>query len=210
MQNTKFRLSNWLSLCLCIVLFTLFLSACGSTQADSTPAPAKPAPTATPTPMPTPTPTPKPTTAFKGEGFTFNYDAAEWTVKTSAAGLNELISKKNPDMVLVAGTAPTQGNTNLDKVIASMEAGVKATATSFKEDPSAPATVKIAGQDWKQKAADAQGKDASGNVSSVKVYVLATQKGAKAYIMDYTLPAKTADTDQKELIQPILDSFKFV
>ncbi|WP_162005795.1 hypothetical protein [Dictyobacter vulcani] len=46
MQKAKFRLSGWLTLALCLVLFTFVLSACGTTgQASSTPAAKQATPT---------------------------------------------------------------------------------------------------------------------------------------------------------------------
>ncbi|GCE21397.1 hypothetical protein [Dictyobacter kobayashii] len=107
-------------------------------------------------------------------------------------------------------TAPTaNGQANIDKEIDTTLAVVKAGGTNYKEDPSAPKTVKVGGDTWQQKVATMD-LTSGGTKEPVKIYVLAVQHGKAIFLMDYILSQANADSDAKQYIQPVLDSFKFV
>ncbi|GER92249.1 hypothetical protein KDW_64110 [Dictyobacter vulcani] len=128
------------------------------------------------------------------------------------ADQNHLWTGANKDSaeIFTVNALNTQGKkANLDDAVNAMMGTLKMAGKNYKEDPSTPATTKIGGEDWKQKAATMDTNN-KGKMVSLKIYSLAVQHGNMSYLMTYSLTAGTADADMKNMIQPILDSYKFV
>jgi hypothetical protein len=187
----------WLTLVLGNILLAALLTACSFNIADINGVTA--------------TPTPVKFIVFKGNDFSISYPQ-NWTYKKDSDG-QVTFSNADGSAALIAGAVAAPNGTT--STASAVDAGMSSFKSSDKnyKDEKVPATVKIAGNTWDQRAATGDDTE-NGVTTNLKIYVIATQypekkSNTKLFIISYVTTTDVFNQTNTDVFQPMLNSFKF-
>ena len=207
---------------ICLLIFLIMLVACSNTDSSTdttlpdsstaTPAIDNTQATDTPTPGPTPSPLPIPTfTAYSSDTFTINYPQG-WQNNNQDTG-NAQTFEVEPGAYAQYGNTGFAitvylpvSNPNIDDAIKTFSDQLQTQYDSTTPDTSAPASITIGGDSWKQVAI-------IGTQSGVKTRtrILADRHPAnnRVYVILIGDGTTFFDQDNANVFQPMLRSFQF-
>lgn len=193
----KKHLIRWFALVFTNVLFAVLLTACSFNIAGIGGV------TATPTPVKFIT--------FKGNDFSINYPQ-NWTYKKDSDGQVTFSNADGSAAFIVGATAAPNGIVSTASALDAGMASFKSTDKNYKEEK-VPATVKIAGATWNQRAATGDDTE-NGVTTNLKIYAIATQypekkSNTKLFFISYLTTTDAFDQTNTDVFQPMLNTFKF-